>query len=338
MIILTILVLFFPFLLLVRLLCWVIVVIWLKWKNYRMNYYGKFISYGDACLDENCSDDSTVPRSSIVTTMTLDASLTIDQLRKIFIKNVLKASKSTMKYRMRYPELQQYLSTLLGFRIWKQDPNFNIANHIVEHVVPEDGDMSLSKIHADLQNKPYHKHKSPWEIILVHKPSVNQVVLACRFHHVLGDAVSLLKLFVECLGQKPLKTAQATCDVMLNSKANNSSICKRLQFYLLFPWNHMMHMLRILYIFILSWNHPWKIKNYRRNKDSKSLVVWSSPLALDEIKNIAKLKGVTGSAVIMELCTGAIRNCQEDVFGKKDIGIGIQLPKPGHPNVLSNHV
>lgn len=350
MLIFTLVMVFFPLLLLFRLLTWLIVVLVIKWKNRATTFYGKLIAYGDACVDEDFSKDIPIPpRMSVVTTMQIEEVqgrgqvLSINQLRRMFIKNVLKATlpgvKGRRKAKLRYPELQQHLSTLLGFRIWKQDPNFNINYHIVEQNVPENaadktGEVDLSKIHELLLNKPFVCNKSPWEIILM-KPTSNEqpAVLACRMHHILGDTESILKLLVESLCQKPLKreVTEERCDPDVESWWTN------LLFLILFPFNHFMNLAHAVFLFLQSWTHPWKIVNYRSQKLSSSLVSWSAPLSCQDVLVISNANEVAPSAVFMGVCAGAIRRCQADVLGKRNVVAGYPFEKPLHPDFFSNH-
>lgn len=289
---------------------------------------GRFVTSLDAWMDEDFTEN--LPRSSIITTMTLEGTLALEQLQALFTANVLEAKLSGNLKKLRYPELKQYLTRFMGFRVWKDDPDFHISNHIAQKV--HQGPLDMSVIHQELINKPYSRNHSPWEIILINSVSTTGVetsVVAARLHHAMADGKSILKLFVECLGQKSLKTAQAT--------PAPTSYLSSFQFYLMFPLHYIIQMTFVFYKFCTSHKHPWKNHGFRGDKYSRINVSFSPKLPLSEIKQVAKKNNVTSSAVVMSLVAGAMRKCGVD-FEDHDVIMGYPLPKDNHPESMANHV
>lgn len=304
--------------------------------------YGKFINYFDAWMEEDFVD--SIPRNSVVTTLTLQGDMSVEELRSIFHKNVLEIRSKINPRKIRYPELRQYLTTFLGFRIWKCDPSFLIENHIVEKLDPWDG--NLNGIHQEQLNKPYNKERSPWEIILIRNVNLsdddeqennNEIgsivpksVLVCRVHHVLADGKSLLKLFVECLGRKQLKTA--------SPQSSPETLWDKVLFFMLFPLNYVQQIGKLFLLLPRSHRHPWKVQGFNNDKDVKTVVAFSSKLLMSDIKQVAKRNGVTSSAVMMNIVTGGIRRCSSLDGWDREVAIGYPFPKPDHPEGLTNHV
>ncbi len=172
--------------------------------------YGQFISYTDVFLDEDFVNSN--PQSSIVISLDLQGDICLPKLRTVFTENVLKARSQVNPDNLRYPQLKQFLTTFLLFRIWKNDPNFCLENHIVERIW---NGADPENIHQEYLNKPFKKDRSPWELILIRNNNLDDnsgkeltSIIVFRVHHVMADAKSLLKLLVECLGNQKLTTAR----------------------------------------------------------------------------------------------------------------------------------
>lgn len=294
--------------------------------------YGKFVSYFDSWLEEDFVTNT--PRSSIVATLTLNGDISLEELRLIFQKQVLEARSKVNSRKLRYPELTQYLGTFICFRIWKKDHCFNIENHIVEH---HNFDRNLDDVHSELQNKTFQKNRSPWEIVLFRNVTLTdentnfektdqKSVVAFRSHHVLADGKSVLKLLVECLGNKKLKTA--------SSSATSETVLEKLKFLVFFPVMYFVKYMKVSILACQSHNHPWKVYDDRR---VKTVVRFSPHIRMLDIKYVAKVNGVTSSAVVMSIVTGAIRKyCGEK--WDKEVAIGYPFPRPDHPESLTNHL
>ncbi|CAL8148634.1 unnamed protein product [Orchesella dallaii] len=293
--------------------------------------FGKIFSFADAFLDEDFA--RYPPKSSIITTMLIQGNLSVDWLRQHFDNSVL---QSKLGKSLRYPELQQYPVNFLGQRFWKWDSKFKIETHIKEETPTSmiscnnnSLEFDLATIHEELLNKPFQKEASPWELLLF--PSGQQeTLLVLRLHHVLGDAKSILKLLVECLGGQPLETA-------LPHQIQLSPWEKFLS-TLLLPINYTFYLFQLGECAITSHFHPWKVSHFNENS-SKLVVGLSEQLPLTKLKKTAKEKEVTTSSLLLSIITRSIQTCFPHNNQKIDLGIGYILPKPLHPPFyLSNHV
>lgn len=289
---------------------------------------GRFVTSLDAWMDEDFTDN--IPRSSIVTTITLEGHLTLQHLKDLFTTNVLQATLSDDRRKLRYPELQQYLTRFMGFRVWKKDPHFDIENHINQK--SHQGPLDTTAIHHEMMNKMYYGTRSPWEVVLIHSVSstgVPQSVIAARLHHTMADGKSILKMLVECLGQKRLKTA--------NALPQKPDLLKTFVFYAMFPLSLVRKMTYLSFKFCTSRTHPWNLQGFRNGKDTRISVTFSPKLLLTDVKQVAKKNKVTSSSVVMSIVAGAIRKCGVE-FEDRDIIMGYPLPKDNHPESMANHV
>lgn len=306
-----------PVLAFISLLWWPVAVLF----SYFDTALGRFSKYLDVWMDENFVD--YCPSSSIIATLSLTGQLNLEHFKKLFSDNVIHARLPTLTPKPRYPELRQFLTSFLGFRIWKNNLDFSIDDHICEkHLNLDAPDLSL--LHQELMNRPYPKMQSPWSIILVHTSS--STTICVRIHHVLTDGKSMLKLLTECLAGKPLKSAQPSL--------NPPSFMQNLQFCLSFPLNYAINMMQLFYKLCLSHDHPWTNNKFQSDKYSGSFVTFSQALSLPLIKHVAKKQGVTTSSVIMALITGAIRKCNG--LSSRSVQVSYPLPKRHHPYQLTN--
>ncbi len=173
------------------------------------------------------------------------------------------------------------------FRIWKKDPDFLIQNHIVEIMC---NGSNLASIHQEYLNKPYEKYRSPWEVILVRNVNNNDTsekhptsFVVLRVHHVMADAKSLLKLMVECLGNKHLKTA--------SPQFVKETRWDYFRFILVFPCQLICESLRIIKLLSISFDHPWKLKEcfQKSNSQMNQMVIAFSPeISISKLKQVAK--------------------------------------------------
>lgn len=295
--------------------------------------YGKFISYFDVWMDEDFVD--SIPQSSIVTSLTLQGDLSLEELRTLFIENVLTTRSKVDSKKLRYPELQQYLTTFICFRIWKNDPSFLIENHIVEK---NWNGSDLGNIHQKYQNKMYKKRRSPWKLVLFRNVNFDndnekgpKSLLVLRTHHAMADAKSLLKLLVECLGKKEMKTA--------NAQGIEKTKTTQFLFALNYPWKCIRQMYKLIRLLCDSFDHPWKLDDCIGKPDyekNKTMVEFSGKIQMSKVKLVAKQNDVKTSAVVMSMIAGTIRKYCGDKWDK-EVMIGYPLPKPNHPECLTNH-
>lgn len=302
--------------------------------------YGNLLSYTDVAADEDFVN--TLPKSTIVTTLVLDGKkLALTEFQNIFKKNVLDATitaeednitglSTTRQMKARYPQLQQFISTYWGTLIWKNELDFRLEEHIKERYVDQ---INLSDIHQELINKPYQKWRSPWEVVLyrINGNDQRQCVLGLKIHHTMADARSIIKCIVECLGKKPLKTAEPR-------KIEQTKI-EKLLFIANFPINYVYYVGWVFWYATKFHNHPWKTMKVENSHDKFSenvplVVRLSRRLNLSGVKQVAKRNDVLPSSVILSIICGAIG--KYNLRGDELIFAATQ-PKENHPDVFANH-
>lgn len=289
--------------------------------------FGKILDHCDSTLEEPYSTEP--PKNSLSFTLILDAPLRLDELRTLFIQNVLEAKIQDKKGNevLRYREYTQYQTDLAGYKFWKDDHTFSINNHITEQPYSAAKFKSIPKLHTEIINKLYPKKRSPWDMILVnnYKNDSNKTLLIYRSHHTLGDTKSVLKVLVENLGRKEL--------AMPNAQYQSHSILDQIYYYALLPFYFVYSQVYLHYVNQKGESCPWK---YKREDETLLNVGISKPISMVDIKMIAKKNNVTTSAVIMAAMAGGVGK-SDSRLTRKGIPSQWVLPKPGHPDTLTNY-
>ncbi|CAL8085737.1 unnamed protein product [Orchesella dallaii] len=290
-------------------------------------------------------------RDCVVNTLVLEGDLSFQDFQSIFVQHVINAcipssssskpayfrEQSTGYYQTRYPELQQYQTDFMGYKFWKDDAEFSLSNHMRE-VDHSTNPISLDLIHQEMLNKQFSVKRSPWEIVLIRNyyndsedtsKSQLKTVVAARFHHSMADAKSILKLFVECLGQQSLTIAKP--------HEVDKNMCERIcSSKLIFPLRYLYQNIRFLLIMCFrSGSHPWRTP-VMGGDNNKLLIRFSPNMSLKEIKDVAKTNDISTSAVLISMITGAIYNLDSELRTKTVLA-GYILPLENHPPTLCNH-
>lgn len=360
---------FLPLIFVVSYLCKLIV----SWIVSLNPEYGNFLCPSSTVLANDFLHSS--PKATMVSTLKLEGDISLSELRRMFNAHVLEATVNGPKKKgvplrlvKRYPVLKQYMTSYFGFSVWKDEPNFQLEEHIVERTLDvgiPPVKIELNKIYDELLNMPYKETKSPWDIILIRNAVIvdnvdatldhsnntkssplplpsTKTLIALRIHHAMADGKSILKLFVEGLGQKSLKAAQP--QQHLNTGFQNATEKDPL-FYLKFAINFVRISWSLLVTHpSLGKPHPWLMKptlffpeadddpDYEGNVP---LVTGFSPkVSMKDVKQVAKQNGVLTSSVILALVVGALRKYDLD---NGPVPVALPQPKPNHPPFLCNN-
>ncbi|CAL8093985.1 unnamed protein product [Orchesella dallaii] len=319
---------------------------------------GKILTPMDLITFENFHPDKA-PKGSLVATALLEEDITVESVQRLFKDSL---SQSSSNFQLLQPKLQQYQSYWLGFAFWKNDPDFQIQNHVVEYSNPVNNLGSVAEVHEHLLNKTFVPKRSPWELLVLRNcnfyqtssaqrsctpmhncnpevvgdPNNNnrqgQTLLALRIHHTLGDGISVLKLFVQGLGKKTL--VKATPKLTTRSVKDNLVLLSTLPFSIgeecLKFWYHTLYYCR---------SHL-RLLRAMDSKRARKVVAITELMSMSEVKSIAKESGVTFSAVILTIITCSLRKLIIRKEGKGQeivLPTGYILPVDGHPNELANH-
>ena len=143
----------------------------------------------------------TKPNYTVLTFFFESRRVDVDKHRELMMKHLVTRKRPNGE--LHYPEMSQYVSYWLGFPFWRNDPDFDISNHVMIYEGSQDhinwgrkfDENDMMKISNDLLTKPYPKNKSPWEMLIIPNArsqgtkegdSSEQTVIVFKFHHTLG--------------------------------------------------------------------------------------------------------------------------------------------------------
>lgn len=118
----------------------------------------------------------------------------LTKIKEDFTLKILNCRDSHNK--LRYPELRQSIISWCGFLFWKNVPNFELS---IRLILPLSFDLYSTQGRSLLINMSELGWKFGrqvlWEIVLIPVQSGEYFDIIFRYHHALGDGVSILNLF-----------------------------------------------------------------------------------------------------------------------------------------------
>lgn len=329
-----------PFIWLISVFFRILALVILRWRP----NYGKMTNFYEGFYNEDFVHGK--PKCTIVTSLTLDGDISVEKVQSLFTRNVLeqKISEGPQRGQIRYPEFKQYITTFMGFRVWKNVPYFHIDNHIFERSPPNNNssdsasftqEIDMNNLHEELCNKRFYPRRSPWDITIIRHALITnercdnpKTILYFRIHHILGDGKSIHKVLVEGLGGKKLHIATPTAQMI------RTTLLEKTVNVLTFPIQYILFLAEYS-IFAFKYHlHPWKLHMY----GSPPLIVkFTKSLDLNVIKSAAKRNGVACSSLIMSMISDAIKRYDGNVT-KGGLPLWYILPKENHPPRLTNHM
>jgi hypothetical protein len=311
---------------------------------------GKILTHQSAVLgyDDNLYKHS---ESFTVLVITLENNLPLDDLKSVFLNNVLHARLSNGEYR--YPELKQHYTSWMGFTFWKNYEQFDINNHIHLYENANNGsrtnDEDLQRIRQTLLTAPFKENTSPWEVLLVHnyypsdpiliaKSAQPLSVIFLKLHHGLADGFSIQKLSLLLMSDELTAKEQK-----VDARSPPSRRVPRFN-CLTNALTAITYPLKCIYEFsfmiirLMSTKGPWHGSG--GSIKTPLLTAVSNIISVQRIKNIKTELNASFSTVLIFVCTSAM----EQIMLKKGVKLPkllpsvVPVPLPGHPDKLRNHL
>lgn len=319
-----------------------------KWCKPQL---GKMLSSTSA---HHAQDDL---RATVVTYHILEGIINLDQIREQVQSKIIDAKCPQSGERL-YPELQQNITSWMGFPFWIPVTNFRIQDHVYIYennssqenknkfdIYGKDG-ASLIK---SLTKKPWPKNKGLIECIIIPEiitsnektcgSEINYAAVIFRFHHALCDAGSMLHLIDNVYSPKVMDYFDNLIREkgIQNSNENNSKIdwFQNGFKYAIFPFK----MAYDIAFASLGLQTGFKLKPKGEELKNELSLCSSEVLYNSDVKSVALKYNVTFSTVLMAMIASGIRQTTLERFGEveKDISIHCVIPLPNHPKKLRNH-
>jgi hypothetical protein len=279
------------------------------------------------------------PRAPLISVNFLEGVLGLEDFRTRFLTRIIQGKN--LNGELTHPELQQYISTWMGFYFWKWDRAFNIQKHIREYDGPVKFDVFTeqvaAEISADIVAQPFVRHQSPWEIFVFPngrvesdgKPEVPQSAIMIRIHHAAADGYSILKLLSDVGGDKSMSTAQPS----YRKKSMCRQILEGITLIFRLPYDATSTVVRGMDP--MSQFHLPEAKLSRKQN-----AAFTQRIPLSYIKEIKDAYKVSFAGIVISALAGALRSLMEErgVKVPEYVSLVTPMPFPGHPNKLRNHM
>lgn len=315
---------------------------------------GKAVTISGQVMAAEFLSPDKPPRCNLVVNLIIDGQMSFEEICKIIDKKWIKAT--TEQGALKYPELQQYLTYCMGFMFWKQDPKFDLKNHIQYHKINGDSDQDSEQFLCQLVeqqvNSNYTEKQSPWKLHYVHNyrnsslyeetggnlNSNEMSVLVLRIHHGMADGFSIMHLIMEQLCGYPMEKSQ----IATPAKNNDNHCIKRIISLLAYPIKFLRESGNVMMISLRP-KTPFHCDD--SEKSWKQLYGRCPLIPISKIKFVKNEFGVSFATVVNSCLSAALSNILEELmlenkrYGKiqKNILLGTPVPTSHHPKKLRNN-
>ena len=172
-----------------------------------------------------------------------------------------------------YQRLQKRIERKWGRYVWSDEESFDIKRHVTcyDETIPADED-ELGELFGAIISKPLPKDISPWQIILIPMKSTGHFACLSRFHHIIGDRISMVYVLSKIMDNKPqlLKPSEK-----LIKKYKTNALKRVLHAICNGP-------LSLLTVALSYANNPFP----RTNIEGQQKVAWTETISLPKIKEV----------------------------------------------------
>ena len=214
----------------------------------------------------------------------------------------------------------------VGVPSWEDDPNFDLDHHVHHIGLPAPGDRgALQELVGDLISSPMDRSKALWDFYIVDGYGAGTAGVA-RIHHSISDGIALVRVLISMTDEQPDasfhpaaqdKATRGRLDVLarpVNVGAHLAGATVQGGFELL---THPVPQLRGLASrtaadaravskLLLTPSDPKTV--LRGELGVAQRAVWTSGVALADVKAIGSACGVTVNDVMIAAITGALRD------------------------------
>lgn len=267
----------------------------------------------------------------IVGIWVLDPKISVAQLRERCVEKLLP-----------YRRFRQYVAEDVMGAHWVEDPDFDIANHVVEGEIQlrqgQSHEQALREHVGALTGEPLDPKRPLWHIELV-EDFAGRSVMISRIHHCIADGIALIAVMMAITdgGMLPPvrpKRAQPEedhdwwVDVLLKPitdltqqaiKLTSKGVGKGMEALITpeHPMDGPMHMARlgmqamsdVTAFALMPDDSPTRLKG---KPGVRKTVAWDDRLPLDEVKAIGKALGGSVNDVLLSCVAGAIASYLAD--------------------------
>lgn len=228
------------------------------------NRLGKLLASEDVPFMQ----ESEHNRNYNISLFMMKGKLDVEKLQRLFYDRVLMHDGH-----ISYLRLQKRIQKKLGRYVWSDEENFDIKRHITCYGgTPPSNEEELSRLFGDIISKPLPRDISPWQVIAIPLKSDDQFAYLTRFHHILGDGISMVYVLSKIMDGKPLLFKPSE---KLIKKYKTSALKRALHAVCTGP-------LTLLTLAFSYANNPFP----RMQMEGEQKVAWTEPISLPKVKEV----------------------------------------------------
>ena len=146
-------------------------------------------------LLRDCGNLYVNPQVVISILVTLEGQVDVEEFKTNIYNDIVNAKREDGG--LVYERLQQRLTTWMGYPFFEWKPDFNLNNHIKVLSETKVMDENKHEFIASRVREPFQKGCGLWDVALVpHFNGENKTLVNLRFHHVICDGYSILKVIM----------------------------------------------------------------------------------------------------------------------------------------------
>jgi diacylglycerol O-acyltransferase len=284
--------------------------------------------------------DRPTNRMVIVGVMLLQGPVDLDGLERLIADRLL-----------RHRRFRQCVEHRASGIFWRDDPQFDVARHIVRARLPDPGGKAALEAYvAERASHPLDPARPLWQFHLV-EDYEGGVALVTRIHHAIADGIALIGVMLSLTGDappppEPVSEDQVGLDALLKPLTDAFDQGWRATGAVLDVATSPARMLGLAvqgtdvaaelgWLLAMPKDSPTRLKGAL---SGEKRVAWSEPLRLSEVKAIGHAIGCSVNDVLLASVAGALRSY---LASKGDATAGVEvralIPVNLRPSTASTH-
>jgi diacylglycerol O-acyltransferase / wax synthase len=218
----------------------------------------------------------------------------------------------------RYPTFRQRAlrsAGLLRQSVWSDDPDFDLAAHVVPGVLTAGSESELADVISDLLGTPLDMTRSPWQFHQVDGPMGSSTIVA-RLHHCIADGIALATVLLSLTdaaddtldGTRADAREGARADAREDARADPRDGTPAQAAPLHRVWGGVRLGCGVVLtgLRVLAFRPDPRTCLHAR-LGTRKRAAWTRPIELDRLKDISRSHGVTLNDVALAVTAGALR-------------------------------
>ncbi len=283
-------------------------------------------------LEPVAGADAVWLQDSPTNLMVINAVFVTDRIDLETFRQTFRARVLDVEEGRRYPRFRRRIAWVRGRPWWEDDPEFDLARHIVPAAEPVHSTAALQDYVGRQAGTPLPADRPQWQIQVMEEFEDHGTAFLVRIHHCMGDGISLVPIIFELMDQAEPGSAGHLRPAAGAPQARSA-------------WQALGLALRIPLAApaILAQRMLWPRDRHALHGPRVSgtkRVAWTRPLELQLVKEVKNRLGATVNDVLMASVSGAFSRYLQAKAGATVAKIRVSMPvnvrPPNEPLRMGN--